>query len=351
MYIVLTIIAFSVIIAVHELGHFIAARLCNVRVTEFAIGMGPKILKKQGKETLYTIRAFPIGGFCNMQEDTADSSPRAFTAQPRWKRLIILAAGSFMNFILGVIITFILVFNAGIFVGTTVESLADGFPDMGDRSIVAGDTIVAIDGHRTFYSTDFVTYAGLSEGNSIDITLIRNGKTVKLKDVPLEMRDYTDNGVTRHRYGITFNAIEPTLGERLKYTLYTDYNFIRMTGLGFRQLFSGSAGLKDLSGPVGIVDYVNDIGKAENVAPSDKVFDITWLFAYIAVTIGLTNLLPLPALDGGRIFAMPISYAIEKISRKPLNPKYEGYIHAAGLILLFGIMLIVTASDILKLFG
>jgi regulator of sigma E protease len=350
MYIIIAIIAFGFLIAIHELGHFVAAKLCGVRVNEFAIGMGPAILKKQGKETLYALRLLPIGGFCAMEGEDGDSEdPRAFSSQARWKRLIILAAGAFMNFLVGFIVVIILCMQMHSFVGTTITDLADGFPNAGADGLMVGDTIVALDGERLYYSSDFSTFIARDTDGQVDLEIIRNGDKIQLEDFPLEMREYTDaDGQTRLRYGITFNSIEGTFGQQLKYSTYTTMNFVRLIRVSLSDLFHGAVGLKDLSGPVGIVSVINDVGNA-SAEVSDAISNIAYLFAFIAVNLAVMNMLPLPALDGGRIFFLIVTWIIERISRRRLNPKYEGYIHAAGLVLLMGLMVVVMISDVVKI--
>ena len=180
MYIVLAIIVFGILIATHELGHFTVAKLCGVKVNEFAIGMGPVILKKQGKETLYSLRLLPIGGFCAMEgedEDTGDE--RAFAVQRKWKKLLILAAGAFMNFLFGFIIVVILFMGAKSFVGTTVTELADGFPYGGENGIMTGDEIVSVNGYRTYYSTDFSTFMSMDGDGVVDLVIKIDGEKIK----------------------------------------------------------------------------------------------------------------------------------------------------------------------------
>jgi regulator of sigma E protease len=352
MYIVLAIIVFGLLIAVHELGHFLAAKRLGVKVNEFAIGMGPKILSKKRGETLYAWRLLPIGGACVMEgedEDTPD--PRAFTAQKRWKRVVILVAGAFFNFLTGVII--ICVLTAGIkdFAGTTITRLAPGFPDGGARGLQVGDKIISIDGERVYYAEDFTMFMSMpsADDNVVDIVVNRGGARVTLRDYNLEPREYTEDGETRYRYGITLDELAPTVGQKLKYAGYTTINFVRLVRIGLVQLVSGGAGIKDLSGPVGIVSAINEVGHTQGVPVSARLKAIARFGALIAINLAVMNLLPIPALDGGRIFALLVTAVIELFTRRRVNPKYEGYIHAAGLVLLLGLMAIVMVNDIVKL--
>lgn len=348
MYIVIAILMFGILVAVHEFGHFIVAKACGVKVNEFAIGMGPTLLKKQGKETLYSLRLLPIGGFCAMEgEDEESADPRAFTSQAGWKKFLILLAGAAMNFFLGLLIVLVVFMNAQGFVGSTIVGFQDGFPLEGEDGLLAGDRIVSIDGHRVFYSDDFSTYMSRT-GETVDMVVLRDGEHVVLQGLPLVQREYVINGETLVKYGINFNYIEGTFGEKLKYSLYTAYDFVRLVWLGLSDLVSGAVGLNDLSGPVGIVSTINDVGESAATTAAGLV-NVAYLSGFIAVNLAVMNLLPIPALDGGRIFFLFVTWVVEKISRRRVNPKYEGYIHGAGLVLLLGLMAFVMINDILRL--
>jgi regulator of sigma E protease len=352
MYILLAVIAFGILIAIHELGHFVAAKAFNVKVLEFSIGMGPRLLKKQKGETLYSLRALPLGGSCVMEgEDEEVEDPRSFTAQKPWKRFIILFAGSFMNFILGALIVFLLVLQLKGFAGTTVTELTEDFPSFKDGSLQVGDTIVAINGERLYYSDDFLTFMSLAGGRPVDITVLRNGEKITFENAPLTRRPFVENGETVMRYGVTFNLIEPTLGAKVRFAGYQTMDFVRLIRLSLAQLFRGEAGIRDLSGPVGIVSMVNDVGQSAELSFTEKLFNIAYFFAFIAVNLAVFNLLPIPALDGGRILFMFLILITERLSRKKFDPKYEGYFHAAGFILLMGLALFVLINDVLKIVG
>jgi len=352
MYIVVAIIAFGLLIVVHELGHYSAAKLLNVRVNEFAIGMGPKILKKQGKETLYTLRALPFGGFCAMGEDDEfTGDPRSFTAQKRWRRIVILSAGAVANFIMAFIV--ILVVNAGIqgFIGTTVTDILDGFPNEGENGLMVGDTLVSINGERLYYRADFELFVGLIErrgDKEADLVVRRDGTTIKLDKFPLERRWFSIDGVMYYRYGLSFNMIEATAMQRLRYSLYTAMNYVRLIRVSLAMLFSGAAGVQDLSGPVGIVDAMNSIGQ-DSPTMSAAVVNISGFMAFIGVNLAVMNMLPIPAMDGGRILFIFITWAIEKVTKRRIDPKYEGYIHTATFILLMGFMAFILVNDVIKI--
>ena len=348
MYIVIAIIAFGLLIAVHELGHFTAAKLLHVRVNEFAIGMGPKILKKQGKETLYSLRALPFGGFCAMDEDVSSDDPRSFTAQKRWRRVVILAAGGVANIIAATIIIIILVAGMKGFAGTTLMGFSEGSPNEGPDKLMVGDTLVSINGERLYYMEDFPMFMQFATDNQVDLVIRRGGETMKMNGFRFEQREYLIDGQMQLRYGIIFNRIEPSFIEGIKYSGYMVINFVRLIRISIAQLISGAAGVRDLTGPVGIVGAVNEIGRsAETVGIA--IANIAYFIAFIGVNIALVNLLPIPAMDGGRILFIFITWGIEKIMRRRIDAKYEGYIHTTVLVLLMGFMIFVLVNDVLRI--
>ena len=183
----------------------------------------------------------------------------------------------------------------------------------------------------------------------VDLVIKRDGEKIKLDNFELKQREYIDDGKSVVRYGISFNLIEGTFLNKLEYSCYTTWNFVRLIWISLRDLVTGAVGFKDLSGVVGIVSTVNEVGQsAATVAYA--IQDIAYLFAFIAINLAVMNMLPIPALDGGRIFFMIITAIIEKIIGRKVNPKYEGYIHSAGLFLLMGLMAVVMISDVVKIF-
>ena len=353
MYIVIAILIFGILIAVHEIGHFVAAKKLGVQVNEFAIGMGPKLLSKQRGETLYCLRLLPIGGACVMEgEDEETPNPRAFTAQKRWKRVVILAAGAFMNFVFGLIVLLIIGMGIRYTVSTTITSLAQGFPNEGESGLMAGDTIVSLNGNRLFYSDDFSLFIQLPDAADgvVDLVIKRNGEKIRLDDFPLAPREYTENGATIFRYGLNFTAAETTFWDKIQYSCYKAFNFARIVRVSLVQLFSGNAGLNDLQGPVGIVSTINELATDPQLETAgERAATVLSFGALIAINLAVMNLLPIPALDGGRIFGILVTFIIEKISRRRVNPKYEGYIHAAGLVMLLLLMAVVLVNDVVKL--
>lgn len=350
MYIILAILIFGVLIAVHELGHFLAAKLSGVRVLEFALGMGPVLLKKQGRETLYSLRLLPFGGFCAMEgEEEASEDARAFTNQSVWKRFVILVAGAAANFLIGFLILLALFSTQESFMRPVITGFMEGCPYVGEEGFQAGDEFYRINGHRIYSPDDAAVYLQRG-GDTADIVLLRDGEKVRLEDYPLELLAYDDGrGGTVMRYGFYIGESESGAWATVKYSWYCTLAFVRMVWESLFDLVTGAVSVQELAGPVGIVDLMNDVGQsAETVGTA--LFDIFYLFAFIAVNLAVMNLLPIPALDGGRIFFLIVTCIIEKLTRRRLNPKYEGYINTAGFALLMGLMVFVLFNDILRIF-
>ena len=347
LYVLFAILIFGVLIAVHEFGHFSAAKLCGVKVNEFAVGMGPAIWKKQKGETLYALRAIPLGGYCAMEgEDGESDEPRAFTNAPILKRLLILVAGSFNNFLLGLIVIFCLYLGAAAFLSPTIAGFIEGCPYEGENALMVGDRFVKIDGRRIYQHYDVSDFLQQGDG-TYDLVLLRDGKKVTLRDFHMEKHLY--EGQDRELYGFTFGYEEATLPVKLRYTWDTGMEFGRMVWMGLGQLVHGEVGLKDMSGPVGIVDAMAETGESA-ASTADAVYEILYLGAFIAINLAIMNMLPIPALDGGRVFLLLVTALIEFVTRRKLNPKYESYIHGAGMALLLTLMAVIMLSDILKLF-
>ena len=346
LYILIAILLFGVLIAVHELGHFAAAKACGVRVEEFAIGMGPVIFKKKKGETEYSLRCIPFGGFCAMAgEDESSEDPRAFTNQAAWKRVIILAAGSFMNFLLGFLIVLILYSNAAAFRAPVLTDFMEGCPYESQQGLQVGDRFYSIDGKRVYQYYNVSEFLSKGDG-TYDIVVIRDGEKVKLEDFTMVPVEY--EGQENKMYGFYFGYDEATLGAKLKNAWYSSLEFARMVWMSLRELVSGNVGVQDLSGPVGIVDMMAETGQ-QAASVADALYSIFYFGAFIAVNLAVMNMLPIPALDGGRVFLLLVTWVIETVTRKKLNPKYEGYIHAGGMILLLALMAFVMLNDIIRI--
>lgn len=347
MYILISIILFGLLIAVHEFGHFITAKLCGVKVLEFAIGMGPLLYKKQGKETLYSLRLLPIGGYCAMEgEDEESSDPRSFSAQHPLKKALVLTAGAGMNFLLGLLMLLI-VFMYSAPQTVEITNFMEGCPYEGEQALMIGDEFYKIDGRRVYAVEDISAYLGQG-GDVHDITVRRDGKLVTLEDYTITLQQYAEADTPR--YGFYFEAHADTFGEMLRYVWYTAMDMAGMVRDSLRSMVSGLYSVNDLSGVVGIVDVMNDVGQASDTFVIGLI-NLLYFGAFIAVNLAIMNLLPIPALDGGRIFFLIVLWPIEKLLGRKLDPKYEGYIHSVGLALLMALMIYVMFNDVLRIVG
>ncbi len=352
LYILLAILIFGVLIGVHEWGHFVAARACGVRVLEFSLGMGPLLHSREDKRgTKLSLRALPIGGYCAMEGEDADSDdPAAFTNAAAWKRFIILVAGAAMNFLLGVVLILLLFVQLDTFSTPTITEFMDGCPYEGEDGLMVGDTFWRINGQRIYFTSDVATYLERRTGDTSDITVIRDGKKITLEDYPMVLREYTDEetGETIERYGLYFGVKETGVFATLRYSWYCAMDFVRLVWLGLEDLFTGAVGIKQMSGVVGIVDTIAEVGVTSPTVV-DALMNIAYLTAFIAINLAVVNLLPLPALDGGRILFLIVTWLAERIFRRRVDPKYEGYVHTAGLVALLGLMAYVMFNDIARI--
>ena len=345
LYAILAIFIFGLLVAIHEFGHFSAAKLCGVRVEEFAIGMGPALWKKQKGETQYALRAVPFGGYCAMTgEDGESDDPRAFGNQKAWKRLLILIAGSFNNFLLGFLIVLILQLSSGYVPSPTVTAFMDGCPYESAEALQVGDRFVRINGHRIVLQSDVNRW--LTEEGDYDLELRRGDQTVRLENFRLEKIDYPQG----RYFGFLFGSYEKaSFGQNLRAAWDTTKDYVSLVWESLRMLVHGQVGVNDLAGPVGMVKTIGEVG-SQAATVGEGLANVFGLIAFIAVNLAVMNLLPVPALDGGHIFSMIVFWLIGKIIRRQPSPKIEGYIHTAGLVLLLGLMAFVMFNDIRKLF-
>lgn len=334
-------------IFIHELGHFLTARLFHVRVNEFAIGMGPVLFKKQRGETLYSIRALPIGGFCAMEgEDEESENEGAFGKKPAWQRCIILSAGAVMNFIAGFLILILLFIPVQTYVSPEINGFSEGFPLQGEGMLQTGDELFKINGYRIYTYNDVGMFLDSGSGEPYDFTVIRGGEKIELPDLPLEKRLYPTEVMTEEgakvesvlRYGLEFKPKQVGFFDQFRLAAYYAIDFVRMIKISLVDLFSGKASVSDISGPVGITSTLTATAKT-------SLSGLLMLVALITINLSVMNLLPLPALDGGRIFFL----VIELLRGKPISPKYEGIVHTVGIILLFGLMAYVSFNDIVRM--
>lgn len=408
----IAVLFFGVIIFIHEFGHFIFAKLFGVKVNEFAIGMGPTVLKKQGKETKYALRLLPFGGFVSMEgEEEESEDKRAFCNQKVWKRMIIIAAGATMNLILGFIVCIFLVSGSELVGTNEILQFYEGAVSS-ESGLSVGDKILEIDGKRVFSDYDISYFMQRNSSGKYDFTVEREGEKLFLEDVTfmkrtsgnfyyredcsvydisalLKDQGFEDEDIILSINGNSVKTAEELIAEidadkdftydftlkrgeeeislsevKLNTATVFDFSILgeeknvlnvlgsalgyslsmgRMVYLSLFDLIRGQYGLNDLAGPIGTVTVIADIAQSSMV-------NVDWsglfmMMAMITINIGLFNLLPVPALDGGHLFFM----VFEIIFRKPVPQKYESWIHAAGLIILLGFMAIISFGDIWKL--
>lgn len=337
---IIAVLVFVVLIIIHEFGHFIAAKICKVRVNEFAVGFGPKLFKKKLGETTYAVNLIPLGGYCAMEgEDEESSDEGAFCRKGPFKRLFIVANGAIFNLILGLIIIAITLIPSSPnqrFSTTTVAKFTENAVSS-QHGLKVDDEIIAVDGRRIFTTQDMsYMFTGVDDGK-VDITVIREGKETLLKDVQFETEKA--EGVSYFKLDFYVYGEDITFGSFIERVFDTAIANCRIVWFSLIDLITGKFGLSAMSGPVGITATIGSVAKA-------NLMNILPIMALITINLGIFNLLPLPALDGGRILFI----LIELITRKPVPQKYEGWIHTIGLILLLGFMLIITAKDIITLF-
>ena len=351
MSVIFAIFIFSVLIFVHELGHFITAKLCGVQVNEFSMFMGPAIWKKQVGETLYAIRTIPIGGYCAMEgEDEDTDNPRSFQKAAWWKRLVILVAGSFMNLLTGLIIYACLFLPADQIIVPEIREFTDCCIFNTEDGLHLGDELLEIDGEKVYNNSDISLLLNLNPTGVHDLVIRRGDSILTFTDYAMTHMCPNQNGEAYVHYGFGFGVIRDSdFASNLAYVGKIVADDVRMVRLSLQMLLTGKAGLQDMAGPVGIVSQMADI--AEGSATSwDAFLNLLSVGAFLAINLAVMNLLPIPALDGGRAVCLLLTTAVEAVTRKKINPKYEGYLHAAGMILLLGLMAVIMFKDIFVLF-
>lgn len=335
------ILIFSVIVTVHEFGHFITARMAGVTVHEFAIGMGPAIFKRTSKKNItYSIRILPIGGYCQIEGEDEDSEDEgSFSKKKPLPRIIILAAGAFMNLLLGFLVvlslTITTAFPNGGLPSTVVEEVN---PDSGVADFLKpGDKIIAVNGNRINIKRDLAFELSKTGGAEAELTILRGKEKITKAFSPMEVT-YED-GSKGYVVGFNVTMDKITPWGILKESFFQTVWMVKLVFVSLGMLFSGQAGLGDLSGPVGVVHAMNTVAQS-------GFLNLLFFGAFLAVNIGIMNLLPLPALDGGRILFV----LIELIFRKPIPKDKEGWVHFVGFALLILLMIYATWNDIVRIF-
>lgn len=327
--VILALVLFLFLIFPHELGHFMMARAVGVKVNEFAFGMGPAVWQKQGKETLYSIRIFPVGGFCAMEGENEESDQEgAFNNKPWWAKILVLIAGAAMNVLIAVVVMSVIILISGT-ATTTVDKVENGSPAQ-IAGLKQGDKIEYISGKKIEDWNDVSKSIG-NKGKKIEIKVSRNGKYEIFKINPRKEKD-------RYVIGIT-PVIEKSPSKAITGGFKSIWYITRQMYKSLGMLASGNVAMKDVSGPVGMIGLVHQ-------SATQGLISFFYLVALISLNLAIFNLLPLPALDGGRI----IFVIIRMINGKAITDKQEAMVHGAGMVLLLSLMVFVTWNDIIKLF-
>lgn len=336
----IAVLIFGFLIFIHELGHFLTARAFGVAINEFSVGMGPKIFKKVSEKSgiAYSLRALPIGGYVSMVgEDEESDNENAFYKKAAWKRMIITVAGATMNIILGIILMLVLVLSSKALASNVVADFTDGALSA-QSGLMAGDRVIKV-GKTPVHTGNEFSYEVASKGaEPLDLTVIRDGEKIVLRDV-LFASETTDGfamGVPDFR---VYSESKTPLNV-LKHTVFRSLSTVKMIWDSILDLLKGRYGIEAVSGPVGTTTIIG-----ETAAKGGR--QLLYLVVVITMNLGIMNLLPFPALDGGRLLFL----LIEIVIRRPIKKEIEGYINFAGLIILFGLMIFVSIKDIIGLFN
>ncbi|MCR5452725.1 MAG: RIP metalloprotease RseP [Lachnospiraceae bacterium] len=343
MNIIIAILIFSFIIFFHEMGHFLLAKKNDVRVNEFSIGMGPRIFHFTRGETTYCLKALPFGGSCAMEgEDEESNDDRAFNKKTLWQKFQIVFAGPFFNLLLGFLLSLILIGVNG-YSPAVIEDVMDGYPAQ-EAGLKAGDEITKLGGYNVHFYNEVSIYTFFHNDEPFEVTVKRNDETIKTTVTP----KYSEED-KRYLVGITGGVahVRPGIIGTITHSFYYVKYQVYMVVESLKGLFRGKFGLNDLSGPVGIVKSMGDTyNEAAKVSVISVIFTMLNYMILLTSNLGVMNLLPIPALDGGRI----LIYIVEGITRRKMPEKVEGYINIIGFFILMALMVVVMGNDIRKLF-
>lgn len=334
MYILLAILGFSLLIIVHELGHFIMAKVNGIKVEEFSIGMGPEVLSRKGKETQYSLRLLPIGGYVKMLGEEGDNKDeRSFASKSPLRRISVVIAGAVMNFIFALIMFGIVVGNRGYF-DVTVGSIGENTAAL-ESGLQVGDRILKVNNSKVYTTTDISLAIQFSKGDTLSFLIDRDGEK---KEVELTPRLVEENGEQVYKIGYFYNRIDsPTVSQSFKQSFKETASLVNQTFKSLRMMVTGDVNFKtDVGGPITII-------KISSHAAKSGLMTLGYLLAFLSVNLAVFNLLPFPALDGGWTAILLIEY----ITKRKIPDKIVGTLNYAGFLILMGFMLLVTLKDIL----
>lgn len=330
------VLLFLVLIVIHEFGHFIAAKLLGVRVNEFAVGFGPKLFSKKLGETNYAFNLVPLGGYCAMEgEDENSTDTKAFCNKAPWRRFLIVIMGATFNLLLGLIIVAIILAPTKRFATTQIAEFNESAVSQ-QSGLQKDDIILEVDGRKIFTTYDLsYAFTNIADGK-VDILVERNSEKTLLKNVEFETEEY--EGIDFLTVDFKVYGQEKTIGNYIVNIFKTTASYCAVIWRSFIDLISGKYGLSAVSGPVGVTVVIANAAKQslQNLLP---------LMAFISINLGIFNLLPVPALDGGRL----VFILFEMIFKKPIPQKYESLVHTIGFVVLIGFMILIVAKDVLSL--
>lgn len=342
MSIILAILVFGFLIFIHELGHFVAAKLSGITVYSFSIGFGPAILKKQVGDTLYAIRILPFGGAVEMKGEIAEDGTEmedtegSFLHAPVLNRMFVSVAGAFMNFLTGVIILLIILAPVKEIPTAEISALEPEFEFNSPEYFQLGDRITRVDDFHVYTYNDLLTGLMLNNDGTFDFTIERDGQKIKLDDVKLEKKTFNDE--TTPRYGFSFTIKQASFTDRIKYAFENSASFVQSVYVGLKYIITGQVQTGDMMGAVGITNEISS--RAEQ-----SMADMWYFVAFLSINLAVVNMLPFFALDGGKF----VFLLWELLTKKPVKPIYEAYLNAFGMVLLFGLFIFVTFNDVLRL--
>lgn len=348
LYVLLAIGIFSALIMIHEFGHYLTARLCGVTVHEFALGMGPQIFSRVSKKSgiRYSLRLFLIGGYVSMDgEDGESENPNAFCNKSVWKRILIVVAGAGMNILLGFIAMFILTTTTvlsnqgGLLPTNVIAEFDEGATSnqMGEAGLMVGDRIIAVNGVPVFTGYDLIYEITNGAYEPVDMVVVRNDHFYRLEDVKFPTTE--ESGVVFGSYDFKVYGKAPNIFNLCFYSVNRSMSTVKMVYDSLFDLLRGRYGAEAVSGPVGTTQVIGQAAQAGGAT-------LLYLVAVITINLGVFNLLPVPALDGGRLLFL----IIELFRRKPINRNLEGYVHFIGILVLFALMALISIKDIIGLF-
>lgn len=334
-----SILVFSIVIVIHELGHFVVAKKSGIKVNEFSVGMGPRLAGIKKGETEYSIRALPIGGYVAMEgEDEESDSEGSFSNAPVQNRIAVVVAGAVMNLILGFAILLYMVSSQDAITSKTVSIFHENAMTQ-QTGLQVDDEIIAVNGRRCYIANDIIYEFARTQDGVVDFTVRRDGKVIELNDVTFETYEAED-GTKQLVLDFYVYPAEKTVSSVIKEAVNWTVSYARMIFLSLVDMITGHVAINQMSGPVGIVSVISE-------ATSVGLEPVLNIMALITINLGVFNLVPFPALDGGRL----VFLIIEFLRGKPINPKYEIWVNTAGMVALLAFMAFVTFSDVTKLIG